>query len=165
MSRELDARVATVLGLDVVGEGWAHQDPELLHWWHPTSAMRSGNELQPMYLAHCVCGLYADEEPDEWTPDKMLGHYPGCLEVVAFYSERIEVAWPVVEWMDQHEHQDFHLSRIRKGDPCFYPHMSSYLSYRATFGRELGGTYAYGSSAPHAICLAFLAAMGKERRK
>ncbi len=95
-TRELDAQVARALGLDVVGVAWARPFPDGGGGWSICDREWGGHSLQPVWLAHCGCEFYPSAEP-EWDPDPVLGHYPGCLEVIAFYSERIEVAWLLLE--------------------------------------------------------------------
>ena len=156
MPRELDAQVAVALNLDVVGVGWACPDPEVLDWWHPTSDGHSGMEMHPLFVAHCMCELLANEEPDEWTPDKMLGHYPGCLEVVAFYSEGIAAAWPVVEWMNREKKWIVKVESYWDGAASI---AVSTDKGTPTYWRDLASGDAV--TVPEAICRAFLAAMGK----
>lgn len=157
MSRELDAKVAVALDLDVVGEGMANPDPEVLDWWYPTSDEHSGNEMQPLFVAHCICELRANEEPDEWTPPKMLGHYPGCLEVVAFYS----TSWTAMEIV---------LDKLRETcrvDIICYKKSPRYSAATlgdvgvAVLSMDFDTIKVNGDTVPEAVALAFLAAMGK----
>lgn len=150
MGRELDARVATALGLDVVGEAWAWESWDGPGWFVEDSEW-VGRSLQPVWLAHCVCELYADEEPDEWTPTKMLGHYPGCLEVVAFYCDRIEVARAMEDWIEEHNLQ---LQYADAMDTVLHDQ-----GYMPTSGEDYTWTILHAT--PEQRCRAFLAAMGK----
>ena len=157
MSRELDARVATALGLDVVGEGWAYPDPEE-DYWHPTSDGHSGMEMQPLFVAHCMCKLRANEGIDEWTPPKMLGHYPGCLEVVAFYSEDWGAMQQIVQavrcgTVEGHVAGviEMTISDVPLKDDC-----SCHI-----YGPSLARGGGRAGELPEAVALAFLAAMGK----
>ena len=153
MSRDLDTQVATTLGLDVVGVGMAYPDPEVINWWHPTSEEHNGNEMQPLYLAHCVCADHA-----LWAqpvPKKMFGHYPGCLEVVGFYSEDIAAAMSLEPHMPY-----FNLRRLvhNKWWQCQSAFCGDIFNHVVD---HCGCKYGDAAICAEAICLAFLAAMAK----
>jgi len=154
MTRELDAAVAEALGLGVLGEGWAYPDPEVHGWWHPTSHEHSGNVLHPLYLAHCVCADHA-----LWAqpvPDKMLGHYPGCLEVVPFYSEDIDPARTMEHWIAEHGRW---LVYARAMDKMMLDRVG------ITYQDKYRYVWAMLTATPEVRCLAFLAAMGVDWRE
>ena len=155
MGRELDARVATVLGLDVLGEAWAWES-----WggpgWFVEDSEWEGRSLQPVWLAHCVCEFYPSDEP-EWDDDPVLGHYPGCLEVVASYSERIAAMEEVLD----------KLRETCRVDIICYKKAIRYSSSTpgdigvAVLSMDFDTIEVNGETIPEAVCLAFLAAMGK----
>lgn len=155
MSRELDAKVARVLGLEVLGGGWAYPDPEA-DYWHVQDRKWGGRSLQPVYLAHCVCELYADEEPDEWTPEKVLGHYPGCLEVVAHYSTDIAAARIMEDWIEEHRRKKRYVGALC--NICQIPDEALYydaINWITTYN----GLWALIHATPEQRCRAFIKAM------
>ena len=108
---EMDALVAGVMGLNVIGEAncacpegdWyiSSQYPEK-DWGH----------MRPVFLRKCICdraaecdAIFAKECPDlaeyifgdHLKDDTVLGHRKGCLGVVSEYSVLIFPAWEVVE--------------------------------------------------------------------
>jgi len=134
MSRELDDRVAKALGYEVMGWEPSRPDPEAPTWYVWSWA----DEKHPVYLAHCICDIV-----DEWDEEEILscGHYAGCLEVVPFYSTDIAAAWELVEmaagrgWVVTVRQMRRGKAKVRIGLP---------------FSAE-------ASTAPEAICKAFLA--------
>ena len=107
--------------------------------------------MQPVYVDGCTCHLW---EGDELAPEpKVLGHYFTCLRIVSFYSEDIAAAMTLVDWADAH---GFAIS-IHKS-PSGLWHVFFFKFDHRPWHSESGKTI------EEAICLAFLAAMGKEDR-
>lgn len=144
MSRELDARVAKGMGLDVIGEAWARADHDGAGWF-VEDREREGRSLQPVWVAHCVCEFYPSNEPD-LDDDPVLGHYPGCFEVVAHYSTDDAAMWQLVRWMRA---QGWFISIEWDSRGC-----SVWVSAESKFPE-----WAHETEPAEAICLAFLAAM------
>ena len=72
---QLDALVASALGLDVLGMAAA---VHYAAWYIPYDGV--GSVTRPVYLAECVCDDMRDYDAE------ILGHIAGCLEVVPCYS-------------------------------------------------------------------------------
>jgi len=72
---QLDALVASALGLDVLGMAAA---VHYAAWYIPYDGV--GSVTRPVYLTECVCDKGQDYDAE------ILGHIAGCLEVVPCYS-------------------------------------------------------------------------------
>jgi len=72
---QLDALVASALGLDVLGMAAA---VHYAAWYIPYDGV--GSVTRPVYLTECVCDKGQDYDAE------ILGHIAGCLEVVPRYS-------------------------------------------------------------------------------
>ena len=144
MSRELDARVARAMELDVVGEGRCRKY-EHGEWGVSTGWPKEVSPvwpIRPIYVAHCVCDL------QDFDGMPMLGHFWGCLDVVSEYSTDIAAAWQVVEWMKAKGWEIEIATDSDETETTFFPN------------RCAGETsLARAPTATEAICLAFLAAM------
>ena len=154
MSRELDARVARALGLDVVGEGRC-QKYEHGEWGVSTGWPKEVTPawpIRPIYVAHCVCDL------EDFDGMPMFGHFWGCLDVVSEYSTDIAAAWQVVEWMCERGYWCEMRTPFGTGDHndgywCgFTPHLTSGWN-------GVPDDWTSAPTLPEAICLSFLAAM------
>ena len=150
MSRELDARVASRMGLNVIGEAWAYPCPEGSGYWTPDGYEHRGgleSSMQPVYVDRCTCQLW---EGDELAPKpKVLGHYFTCLQVVSFYSEDIAAARTMEDWIEEH-----HLSlRYTRGM------LSVFLQTGVVHDTDEQFWWALIHATPEQRCLAFLAAM------
>ncbi len=154
MTRELDAAVARVMGLDVIGEAWARPFPDGGGGWAVGDREWEGRSLQPVWVAHCVCEFYPSDEP-EWDEDPVLGHYPGCFDVVSEYSADIAAAWRVVEWMEKVHEPSYMLVLAH--------HIDEWAAwFSVPINHPEYNTRQYGWMAPtecEAICRAFLKAM------
>jgi len=113
MSRELDARVASRMGLNVIGEAWAYPCPEGSGYWTPDGYEHRGgleSSMQPVYVDRCTCQLW---EGDELAPKpKVLGHYFTCLQVVSFYSEDIAAARAMEDWIEANDKRSSYAQAI-----------------------------------------------------
>lgn len=69
------------------------------------------------------------------------------------YSTSIEAAWEVVEWMAAQKRDDFGWFDLRFSNDCYQATFFTGAYYEAT-------DHIQGKSAPHAICLAALKAVG-----
>ena len=100
MGRELDAHVATTLGLEVVGEAWAWESWDGPGWFVGDREWE-GRSLQPVFVRRCTCHLYPSDTP-EWDGDLVFDHYRHCLEVVGNYSTDTAAARTMEDWIQEH---------------------------------------------------------------
>lgn len=146
--RELDAAVAErLMGQQVVGEALCWRNPEctglLVDLYQEHDSMGGYNAgRQPVWVDHCSCDIERD-------PDiaQIGGHSTFCLEVVPFYSRDIAAAWQVVE-------------RLIAASYTFRVRFEVNQQWYCEFALRAKGWHASSDTAPHAIAVAALAALG-----
>jgi hypothetical protein len=87
--RELDVKIAQLLGLEILGEAQCYIMPDA--GYQVVACDGSGNAMQPVYLNNCFC-----DDPLEGEA-RVLGHLISCLEVVPFYSSDCNLAVAALE--------------------------------------------------------------------
>lgn len=168
----LDAAVARVLGLEVLGTVACYGDPECDRYVIPYDGYYTGIgavECQ-VYLAHCVC-----EFREEWDAD-YFGHIAGCLEIVAGYSKDVTAAMELAGWVFAHTNYEYCSSYIKHAYVQFRFHAHRYNEAGTWPPVPVGETHTIAGEAkpnlkldqngvtvlPLAITRAFLKANGVE---
>jgi len=95
-NRKLDALIACLLGLDVLGEAPCYQRWTSKRWLVADREINSP-KMQPVFLRSCVC-QYKTDQP------VFFNHIGSCLEVVPFYCQDRNLAVDALEQVcDEHE--------------------------------------------------------------
>jgi hypothetical protein len=150
---ELDAQIAKeVMELDVLGFALCLPEPgEPSGYGVPFQDIVSEHFVErPVYLVDCACEF-------RWPLDiEYFGHFAGCLGVAPDYSKNIAAAWQAVERLTEGVSPHCNLRVERLGDE----------GWRASMcfddWENMWSGWAYADTAPHAICLAALKAVGVE---
>ena len=166
--RELDALVAEkVMGATLTGPvGADYIEGEWTVWGAP-----SGNQrVEPSCLRHCLCentDKYYADHPDRyrghsWESKNVGGHYPPCVMVVPRYSTSIAAAWEVVEKLRaMNSTLELYSPGALVNDEMgihAVEWQATFKSWEEPWGPH--GPSVEAQTAPHAICLAALKAVG-----
>ena len=155
--RERDALVGEkVMGLSVVGECWATTD------WEGGYLL----ELEPLYefdhqvfvyVRSCQCEVIRNSPTYDTKYDIIIcGHFANCLEIVPSYSTDIAAAWKIVEKITKGNNWEL---TIETDSGEWEVRCNAHFSRKDYNERQYNSR---AMTAPHAICLAALKAVGYE---
>lgn len=124
----------------------------LVWYWDGMEEMKAGRELDYLVVERVMGWRRIDAISFSQPLPSGLG-YQRLLHEVPEYSTSIEAAWEVVEWMAAQKRDGFGWFDLRFSNDCYQATFFTGAYYEAT-------DHIQGKSAPHAICLAALKAVG-----